>query len=66
MVSCLVAHFKRRRVLGLHFSPIMNAGGRDIVPQPLLDVISPPSLNKWGVHLQIFLFGYNRRTADSG
>jgi hypothetical protein len=30
MVSCLVAHFKRRRVLGLHFSPIINAGGRDI------------------------------------
>src|SRR5271168_2564510 len=34
----LIADFKRRRVFGLHFAPIINSGRRNIgMPQPFLD-----------------------------
>jgi len=39
VLSRLIAHLEGRRVLGLHFAPVVDAGGGDVgVTEPLLDL----------------------------
>lgn len=37
--GALIAHFKSRRILGLNFTPVVNAGRRYVgMPEPFLDL----------------------------